>query len=181
MNPDQLSVDTTSSTNKECRPLIIIGGIDSNRRNFSGGHALVPNESKWAFLFFFKFALGFLYGDDVIKRIQQISTDGDSHIFKPLESLVRDESQPWNCFHVGCLFHLVRMQLNAMPTYSKEGKTILDKIKQWIFTWIDYCETHAEFSYSYQLFLQWINSQPIKSRLGNTYTQVMDNYLTTTF
>jgi hypothetical protein len=42
--PEILSVDTTFSTNKEKRPLLIGAGKDNNRRRFSTFQCFLPSE-----------------------------------------------------------------------------------------------------------------------------------------
>jgi hypothetical protein len=62
---DPLSVDTTFSTNKDKRPLLIESGKDNNRRNFSVFLCFLPSEQRWVF----KFSFGHVIPSLLVKKL----------------------------------------------------------------------------------------------------------------
>jgi hypothetical protein len=78
--PEILSGDTTFSTNKEKRPLLIGAGKDNNMRNFSDYRYFLPSEQRWVFKFDFGRMISSLLGQQHIIRVQQVNNDGDTAI-----------------------------------------------------------------------------------------------------
>jgi hypothetical protein len=73
--PEILSVDTTYSTNKKERPLVIAPGKDTTGRKFSAFWCFVPSAER-----LLKFAFGHiipsLLGHKNIRRLKLCNTDG---------------------------------------------------------------------------------------------------------
>jgi hypothetical protein len=101
-------------TNIEDRPLMIMAGMCTNRKISPYGRASPPSEGEWVFYFSMVVAFTLLYGNKVIRNIQQVTTDGDRQIYNPLDILSKDESSPWyGVKHMICtLFHLVEQQFD---------------------------------------------------------------------
>jgi hypothetical protein len=74
------TLDTTPMTNIEDRPLTIMAGMYTNRKSCPHGRAFLPSEGEWVFDFSMVVALTLLYGNNVIRNIQQVTTDGDRQI-----------------------------------------------------------------------------------------------------
>jgi hypothetical protein len=54
-----------------------------------------------------------LYGNNVIRNIQQATTDGDRQIYNPLYPLSKNESSPWyGVKHMIFTFHLAEQQFD---------------------------------------------------------------------
>jgi hypothetical protein len=85
--PEILSVDTTFSKNKEKRPLLIGAGKDNHRRNFSVFLCFLPSEQRWVFIFSFAHMIPSLLGENTVRRVQKVNTDGDTAIYFPLDTL----------------------------------------------------------------------------------------------
>jgi hypothetical protein len=100
--------DTTPMMNIEDRPLMIVAGMTTKRQTVPFGKAFLPNEYRWVFDFSWDVAFPLMYGYNVIRKVQQITTDGDSQIYNPLGALSKDPKSPWfGVVHMLCAFHLV--------------------------------------------------------------------------
>jgi hypothetical protein len=88
------TLDATPMKNIEDRPLMIVAGMETNRKSSPFGRAFLPSEDEWVFNFSMVVALPLLHGINVIRNIQQVTTDGDMQIYNPLDMLSRDESSP---------------------------------------------------------------------------------------
>jgi hypothetical protein len=54
-----------------------------------------------------------MYGDNVIRKVQQVSTDGDSQIYNHLDALSKDPKSPWSgVVHMLCIFQLVEQKFD---------------------------------------------------------------------
>jgi hypothetical protein len=73
--------------NIEDIPLMIIDDMCTNRKSSPYGRAFLPSEGEWVFYFSMVLALPLLYGNNVIRNIQQVTTDGDRQIYNPLDIL----------------------------------------------------------------------------------------------
>jgi hypothetical protein len=81
------TLDTTPMTNIEDRTLMIMTGMCSNRKSCPYGRAFLLSEGEWVFDFYMGVALPLLYGNNVLRNIQQVTTDGDRQIYNPLDLL----------------------------------------------------------------------------------------------
>jgi hypothetical protein len=102
------TIDTTSMMSIEDRALMIMAGMETNRKSSPHCKDFLSNEGEWVFDFSILVVLSLLYGINVIRNIQQVTTDGDRQIYNPLEILPREESSPWyGVRHMVCTFHVV--------------------------------------------------------------------------
>jgi hypothetical protein len=108
--------------NIEDRPLVIMDGMCTNRKSSPYGRAFLGSQVKWVFDFSMVVALPLLYGNNIIRHIQQVTTDGDRKIYNPLDILSKDESSPWyGMEHMLSTFHLVE-QKNDNDALNKEDR-----------------------------------------------------------
>jgi hypothetical protein len=63
--------------NIEYRPLIIMAGMCTNIKSCPYDRVFLPSEGEWVFDFSMVVALPLLYGNNLIRNIQQVTTDGD--------------------------------------------------------------------------------------------------------
>jgi hypothetical protein len=70
------TLDTTPITNIEDRPLMIMAGMCKNRKIFPYGRAFLPSEGEWVLEFSMVVASPLLYGNNDIRNIQQVSSNG---------------------------------------------------------------------------------------------------------
>jgi hypothetical protein len=107
------TLDTTPMTNIEDRPLMIMAGMCTNRKSCPYGRAFLPSEGELVFDFSMVVVLPLLYGNNVIRNIQQVTTNGDRQIYNPLDLLSQNESSPWyGVKHMLCTFHLFEQQFD---------------------------------------------------------------------
>jgi hypothetical protein len=66
------TLDTTPMMNIEDRPLMIVAGMETNRKSSPYGGAFLPSEGEWVFDFSMVVVLPLLYGINVIRNIQQV-------------------------------------------------------------------------------------------------------------
>jgi hypothetical protein len=74
------TLDTTPMTNIEEKPLMIMAGMETNIKYSPYGRAFLQSEGDWVFDFSMVVELPVLYGINVIRDIQQVTTDGDRQI-----------------------------------------------------------------------------------------------------
>jgi hypothetical protein len=54
-----------------------------------------------------------LYGNNIIRNIQQVTTDGDRQIYNPIDILSKNESSPWyGVKYMLYTFHLVEQSFD---------------------------------------------------------------------
>jgi hypothetical protein len=56
------NLETTPMTNIEDRPLMIMAGMETNRKSSPFGRAFLPSEGEWVFYFSMVVALPLIYG-----------------------------------------------------------------------------------------------------------------------
>jgi hypothetical protein len=78
--------------------------------------------------------------------------DGDKQIYEPADILTRDPNSRWNVKHVLCQFHLVMEKFNVSILNKADRGAILFQVKNWITSWVNYCENEAEYLKSFSLF-----------------------------
>jgi hypothetical protein len=88
------TLDTTPMMSIEDRPLMIMAGMETNRKSSPYGRAFLPSEGEWVFDFSMVVVSPLLYGINLIRNIHQVTTDGDRHIYNPLDILSRYGSSP---------------------------------------------------------------------------------------
>jgi hypothetical protein len=112
---------------------MIMAGMETNRKSSHFGRTFLPSEGEWVFEFSMVVALPLLYGINVIRNIQQVTTDGDRQIYNPLDILPREESSPWyGVKHMLCTFHLVEQQFNNDVLNKEDREGIVYQVKNWI-------------------------------------------------
>jgi hypothetical protein len=157
-------------TNIEDRPLMIMAGMDTNRKSSPYGRALLPSEGEWVFDFSMVVAIPLRYGINVIINIQQVTTDGDRQIYNPLDILSRDESCPWyGVNHMVCTFHLVEQQCYNDVLNKEDREGIVYQVKNWIRSFTNYCESENEYKLSYNLLIEFMNRPDVFESMGPAY------------
>ena len=77
MFPDVLQIDVTEDTDKERRPLLVVTIRTTTNRTIPVLHAFLPNQKAWSFRWVFSVVMPRLFGEDVLKNVKFILTDGD--------------------------------------------------------------------------------------------------------
>jgi hypothetical protein len=55
--------------------------------------------------------------------------------------------------------------------------TIVSQVKNWITSWVNYCENEAEYLKSFSLFTAFMDQYDVKELLGECQSYVMDMYI----
>jgi hypothetical protein len=111
----------------------------------------------------------------------QINTDGDKQIYDPIDILTRDSNSPWNVKHVFCQFHLVTRKVDVSILKKGDKGAIISQVKNWITSWVNYCENEAEYLKSFSLFTIFMNRPDVKVWLGECHSYIMDTYIDVTW
>jgi hypothetical protein len=106
----------------------------------------------------------------------QINTDGDKQIYDTIDILTRDSNSPWNMKHVLCQFHLVTQKFDVSVLKKADRGAIKSQVKNWITSWVNYCENEAEYLNSFSLFTAFMARPDFKERLGECHSYVIDTY-----
>jgi hypothetical protein len=127
-------------------------------------------------------ALPLLYGDNVIRNIQQVTTDGNRQIYNPLDLLSQNESSPWHGVkHMVCTFHLVEQQFDNDVLNKEDKEGIVYQVKNWIRSFTNYCESEDEYKLSYKLLIEFMNIPDVFESMGPAYPYILDKYLLSTW
>ena len=106
-----VTFDCTDKTNKEKRSLFIGTGQDGNGKLFSALHCYMPNAQLDSFQWIYKIAIPFLWGSEVVKKLNVVITDGERNLYSPIENASQTNSD-WNgCKVYRCTFHLFTQEL----------------------------------------------------------------------
>jgi hypothetical protein len=177
-----LTLDATPMTNIEDRPLMIMAGMEANRKSSPFGRAFLTSEGEWVFEFSMVVALTLLYEINVIRNIQQVTTDGDRQIYNTLDILSKDESSPWyGVKHTLCTFNLVEHQFDNDVLNKEDREGIVYQVKKWIHSFTNYCESNNEYKLLYKLLIEFMNIPDVFESMGPAYPYILDKYLLSTW
>jgi hypothetical protein len=127
----------------------------------------MASEGEWMFDFSMVVALPLLYGNNVIRNIQLVTTDRDHQINNPFDLLSQNESSPWyGVNHMLCTFH---------------REVIVYQVKNWVSFITNYCESQDEYKLSYKLLIEFMNRPDIFESMGPSYSYILDKYLLITW
>jgi hypothetical protein len=172
------NLDTTPMINIENSPLMIIAGMETNRKSSPYGRAFLPSEGEWAFDFSMVVALPLIYGINVTINIQQVTTDGDRQIYNPLDIFSRYESSPWyGVKHMLCTFHLVEQQFDNDALNKEVREGIVYQVKNWIRSFTNYCESENEYKLSYKVLIESMNRPDVCESMEPAYPYILDKYI----
>ena len=85
--PNVIMVDTVKKTNNEKRPLLTVGGKDSNGKMFI--RCFMPNQQSWMFRWIFSVAMPSLINKKLLEKVHMIISDGDSQFFSEIDNAIR--------------------------------------------------------------------------------------------
>jgi hypothetical protein len=80
-----------------------------------------------------------MHGENIIRKLQQVTTDGDSQIYNPLDVLSKDPKSPWfDVVHMLCTCHLVVQKFDNAVLNKTDREGICYQIKNWIRSYTNY-------------------------------------------
>ena len=178
-------VDATMDTNLEKRPLVTITCKDSFGQMFTALRVFLPNEKAYSFKWLFLTVFPALLGKDVLQHIKVIVTDGDSQEIQQLEEAIKTHFP--DAYRIRCSWHIIDCGWNRLVrgaplgfNRKKKGSRLIVKktltpansvsrtIYRWMFSWAMpmYCDNKDEFQLSVTLFVKYVESDGVKSILG---------------
>jgi hypothetical protein len=136
------TLDNTPMSNIEDRSFMIMDVMCTDRKSRPCSISFLPSEDQWVFDFSMVVALLVLQGNNFIRNIQQVTTDGDRQIYNPLDILPKDESSPLcDVKHMLCTFHFVEQQFNNDIINKEDRERIVYQVKNWKHVFTNYCES----------------------------------------
>lgn len=165
--PEVMAADVTEQTNKEKRPLLLLGGVTSDNETFTFCKAFLPSMQRWVFDWFFDKAVPILFPKEILSRNSVMFTDGDS---KEYGAFIDAMAHFPNSRHHLCSWHMLDRSLRATRIYTRReelgipGIHYYDGMLNWIKSWFYTLETNAEFEDSYHRFMQWLASADVQIR-----------------
>ena len=188
-----LHVDGTSHTNKEQRPLVAVTTKDSRGKMLPILRAFLPSEQAWAFQWLFSSVFPMILGEDMLKRVNMIITDGDAQLTSQLDLAIQKyfpgchrQRCTWHVIDRGILTHLKCLQfgghgrrkrhphLKHTPRPKPKPLTTKNKVARYIYRWMfswawpGYCITETEYALSKALFVRYVTRPSIQRILGGS-------------
>jgi hypothetical protein len=62
-----------------------------------------------------------------------------------------------------------------------DRSVIASQVKNWITSWVNYCENEAEYVKSFSFFMAFMDRPDVRVRLGECHSYVMDTYIAVTW
>jgi hypothetical protein len=87
--------------------------------------------------------------------------------------LTPNSNSPWNVKHILCQLHLVMQKYNVGVLKKGDRGAIISQVKNWIASWVNYCESEAEYLKSFSLFTTFMDRPGVKVRLGECHSYIM--------
>ena len=162
--PEVSFVDTTSQTNNELRPLLMMCGKDSNSQPFVALRFIMPSEQRWTFKWFYEIAAPILLGRKACSRNSLGITDGDPNEYMSFTSSMGVHYP--NSMHLLCRWHLVTHNTNKQHFGSRGhpigGPIFAKELKSWLNSLCLTPETKLEYTYSVNKLMEWLGSASVK-------------------
>jgi hypothetical protein len=155
--PEVLSVDVTSKTNKEGRPLFKVQAIDGDGKIFTVCTVLLWDESREAFAWCLQTALPKLVGAQVLHAVATILSDGDGSEIDAIDAAIKD-GPIVNATRQRCFWHLVHQQLMKKFGNGSYDSELFKTIRYWLNELAQNVETESEFRASYQALREWVQN-----------------------
>jgi MULE transposase domain/SWIM zinc finger len=176
--PEVTAADVTEQTNKEKRPLLLLGGLTSDNESFTFCQAFLPSQQKWVFDWFFSTAVPALFSQETLHRTTLMLTDGDSKEYGAFMDAA-DRFFP-NSRHRLCYWHLMDRGLKNTRIYQHassldvNGTNYFNGMINWVKSWFHTLETMDEYADSRRRLFEWLATDEIQSILGAT---IIDTFI----
>ena len=186
-----LHVDGTAQTNKENRPLIMVTTKDSRGKMLPILRAFLPSEQAWAFQWLFSSVFPLILGEELLRRVEMIITDGDAQATSQLDLAINRyfpychrQRCTWHVVDRGCMSQLKFLHFGGYgrrtrypdqkytPRPKPKPLNLHNKVARYIYRWMfswawsGYCETIDEYNMSKALFVRYITRPAIMAILG---------------
>jgi hypothetical protein len=71
----------------------------------------------------------------------------------------------------------VTQKFDVSVLKKADRSAIISQVKNWITSWVNYCENEAEYLKSFLLFTSFMDRPDVKEQLGECHSYVMDTYI----
>ena len=177
--PEVITVDTVAGTNNEGRPLLMMGGKDSNGKMFIFLRAYLPHEKGWIFRWLFSIVLPKMYSNTVLQRIRLVISDGDAQEYNQLDNAIQKYFPDivrircgWHIVDRSWLRHFLKHENFPEEVTQKNYDTVKKTVKSWIYSWMKQgCETLEEYRLSKYLLYKYLQSKPVVDNVSTFFCQ----------
>jgi hypothetical protein len=83
--------------------------------------------------------------------------------------------------HVLCQFHLVTQKFDVSVLKKAGRGAIISQVKNWITSWVNYCENEGEYYKSFGLFTTFMERPDAMQQLGEWNSYIMNTYIAITW
>lgn len=176
--PDVMAADVTEQTNKEKRPLLLLGSLTSNNESFTFCRAFLPSMQRWVFDWFFSTAVPALFPQETLHRNSLMLTDGDSKEYGAFMDAA--ELHFPNSRHRLCSWHLMDRGLKKTRIYQYASSlnvlstNYFNGMINWVKSWFYTLETMEEYTDSRERLFEWLATEEMRLVLGAT---IIDTFL----
>ena len=185
--PEVIFVDVIVDVNKDKRPLLTATGKDANGQMFTFLRAFLPNEKQWAFRWIFSHVFPKSFNSSILDRVKVIVSDGCVQEFSQIDDAI-NICFP-NATRIRCGFHIVTLGWktkviskkslgSSVEKFAVFYDTVVRHLQSWIYSWMtSACETKEEYSVSKLMFFKFLNTQQIRSNLGEQFIESVENFV----
>ena len=99
--PNVIMVDTVEKTNNEKRPILTVGGKDSNGKMFIFLQWFMLNQQSWMLRWIFSVVMPSLINKRLLEKVRIIISDGGSQFFTQIDNAIRPYFKNVKHFHCG--------------------------------------------------------------------------------
>jgi hypothetical protein len=143
----------------------------------------MPNETSAFYRWVFMKCIPFLVGEEQLKRVRLLITDGDSQEFNAVDEAIFHHLP--NARRIRCAYHLVQKTWeNKVPHPSLQDPPVArlcHAIKSWVYSWMNgnSCFTKQQYELSQSLLFKFLRSNCLeKLMLGNALINDIHHWLT---
>ena len=156
--PEFCSIDVTEKTNLEKRGLFQGTFLDGDGGTFIGFRSFLPNSQMSSYNWLYEIAMPELFGEETIKRIQVVMSDGELALYQPIENL-SNISSPWEGVKVmRCVYHLFNQpwaKVKGAASLSKSSNVdqqFVDEVQQFMEYMIFHVQNESELNLCIKIF-----------------------------
>lgn len=179
--PEVMAADVTEQTNKEKRPLLLLGGLTSDNESFIFCQAFLPSMQQWVFHWFFNQAVPALFSPDILRRNKLMLTDGDSKEYGAFMDAAPRHFP--NSRHRLCYWHLMDRGLKSTRIFQHKSSlnvtstNYFNGMINWVKSWFHTLETMDEYADSRKRLFEWLATEEAKSILGATIIDLFTRFI----
>ena len=171
--PEIITVDTVFGTNNENRPLLTMGGKDSNGKMFIFLRAYLPHEKGWIFRWLFSIVLPKMFSKPILSRCRIVISDGDLQEYSQIDNAISKYFP--QLIRVRCGWHIIdrawEKYFSSKKDFPSESQLHYDEIttnvQHWLYSWMKpNCETFKEYVLSKYLLYKYLQSDAVINKVS---------------